>query len=389
MIAACPFPAQRGTPVRIYRASEALAQNGHDVHVLTYHFGEPQSEHPFRIHRIPSLPFYRRLAAGPTYTKLFLMDPMLAVKIHMVIQKYGIDLIHAHHYEGLLASIPSSKFRGRPVIYDAHTLLENELPSYSMALPDSVKRMAGKYLDKRLPKFAKRIISVTEEIRQYLIHKAGIDPSRITTIPNGVEFERFTRQIHEQVPDDKTKRIVYTGNFASYQGIDLLLRAFLKICEKSDDVHLCLVSSFSFDSYEKMAAQLGIRDRIEVISCGFDEIPGWLDRADVAVNPRIVCDGLPQKLLNYMAAGKPLVSFSGSAKLIEHGKTGWIVENGDLDAFAQGILFLLRNPEKADELGRNAQRYVQAECTWEKVAEKMAEIYELTLNNQLPTQGFI
>jgi glycosyltransferase involved in cell wall biosynthesis len=60
-----------------------------------------------------------------------------------------------------------------------------------------------------------------------------------------------------------------------------------------------------------------------------------------------------------------------------------------LDAFAQGILFLLRNPEKADELGRNAQQYVLAECTWERVAEKMTEIYELTLNNQLPPQGFI
>lgn len=385
MIAACPFPAQRGTPVRIYRASEALAQNGHDVHVLTYHFGEPVSELPFRIHRIPSLPFYRRYAAGPTYTKLLLMDPLLAAKIHKVILKYGIDLIHAHHYEGLLASIPSSKFSGRPVIYDAHTLLENELPSYSMALPNSVKRMAGKYLDIRLPKLAERVITVTDEIRQHLIHKAGIDPFRITAIPNGVECERFSRHFHERITGDKTKRIIYTGNFASYQGIDLLLEAFRRICGEIDDVRLCLVSSFSFDAYEKMATRLGIRKRIEVIPTGFSEVPAWLGRADVAVNPRIVCDGLPQKLLNYMAAGKPVVSFSGSARFIEHDRTGWIVENGNLDAFAQGILFLLRNPEKADELGRNAQQYALAECTWEKVAEKMAAIYELTLNNHQPT----
>ncbi len=297
MIAACPFPAQRGTPVRIYRASEALAQNGHDVHVLTYHFGEPVSELPFRIHRIPSLPFYRRYAAGPTYTKLLLMDPLLAAKIHKVILKYGIDLIHAHHYEGLLASIPSSKFSGRPVIYDAHTLLENELPSYSMALPNSVKRMAGKYLDIRLPKLAERVITVTDEIRQHLIHKAGIDPFRITAIPNGVECERFSRHFHERITGDKTKRIIYTGNFASYQGIDLLLEAFRRICGEIDDVRLCLVSSFSFDAYEKMATRLGIRKRIEVIPTGFSEVPAWLGRADVAVNPRIVCDGLPRNCL--------------------------------------------------------------------------------------------
>ena len=39
MLAACPFPAARGTPIRILRIAEELARRGHDVDVVTYHLG--------------------------------------------------------------------------------------------------------------------------------------------------------------------------------------------------------------------------------------------------------------------------------------------------------------------------------------------------------------
>ena len=56
------------------------------------------------------------------------------------------------------------------------------------------------------------------------------------------------------------------------------------------------------------------------------------------------CDGIPQKLLNYMAAGKGIVCSAGSAKLLEHERTGLIVPNGDVDAFAAAIVRLAADP---------------------------------------------
>ena len=60
--------------------------------------------------------------------------------------------------------------------------------------------------------------------------------------------------------------------------------------------------------------------------------------------PRVECPGLPQKLLNYMAAGKAIVSFAGSAKLLEHEVTGLIVPNRDIAAFAKAIVRLSDDP---------------------------------------------
>ena len=56
MVAACPFPYARGTPIRILRMAEALAQIGHEVHVVTYHLGAGPASAALRIHRTPSWP---------------------------------------------------------------------------------------------------------------------------------------------------------------------------------------------------------------------------------------------------------------------------------------------------------------------------------------------
>jgi glycosyltransferase involved in cell wall biosynthesis len=95
----------------------------------------------------------------------------------------------------------------------------------------------------------------------------------------------------------------------------------------------------------------------------------------VAVNPRVDCDGIPVKLLNYTAASKPVVSFVGSAPGLTHQETGWLVPDGDIDGFARGALTLLDDHEMARRLGRNARQFVEAEHSWAKSAELCEEIY--------------
>ena len=82
-----------------------------------------------------------------------------------------------------------------------------------------------------------------------------------------------------------------------------------------------------------------------------------------------------------MAAGKPIISFEGSARNLEHGKTGWVVENGNISAYADAVLSLLEDTETARRLGENARRLVTSEFTWEKTAEKTEEVYEYVLDN--------
>ena len=141
MVAACPFPWPRGTPIRIHRMAEALALRGHDIHVVTYHLGEELTQAPFTIHRIGNVLGYRHTAPGPTLRKLAQLNPMLVRLLRRLNGENRFDVVHAHHYEGLLCAsfAPSDA----PVIYDAHTMLVGELPHYRLGLPGWFKQKVG------------------------------------------------------------------------------------------------------------------------------------------------------------------------------------------------------------------------------------------------------
>jgi hypothetical protein len=79
MVAACPFPYPRRTPIRIFRLAEALTHRGHEIHVVTYHFGDVVNA-PFKIHRIPDVRTYRKYSPGPSYQKLMVLDQLLLFK---------------------------------------------------------------------------------------------------------------------------------------------------------------------------------------------------------------------------------------------------------------------------------------------------------------------
>jgi glycosyltransferase involved in cell wall biosynthesis len=377
MVAACPVPARRGTPLRVERLAEALCAAGHQVELITYHVADGAHPMDFPVHRIFHKPHYRRMAAGPNARKLFLYDPPLAMKVWQVVGRGGFDLIHAHHFEGLLVSLPTRVRYRVPVVYDAHTMLRLELPSYGPRLSRWLTRTAGDWLDGSLPRMADHIVAVTPDIRNSLIERHGVSPDRITVVMNGVELNNF--RVGEAPAPGHGVRLIYSGTLAPYQDIDLLLDAFARARRVRKDLKLCFSVSSSFEPYEQQARRLGVREAIEVIDDGFDELPGRLAASNIAVLPRTACPGIPQKLLNYMAAGKAIVSSEGSAKVIEHERTGLIVPNGDADAFAGALLRLAADPELVRQLGNSARVDVERTYSWQQSADTLEGTYEQVL----------
>jgi len=197
----------------------------------------------------------------------------------------------------------------------------------------------------------------------------------ISVITNGVEYEMFPGRAETGQPAADSPRLIFTGNLASYQGIDHLLYSFAKVLKECPAVRLLLVTKSSFEPYEELAQNLKIRDRIDFSEASFADHPRLLSESAVALNPRVDADGIPQKLLNYMAASCATVSFAGSAPCIENGATGLTVENGNTSEFAQAIVKLLKNPALADRIGRNARQAVLANFTWDIAAERCEKLY--------------
>lgn len=375
-VAACPFPHGRGSPIRIFQLATALASRGHEVHVATYHLGDGRETAPLHVHRTPRVHWYEKYGPGPTYGKLLVLDPLLIRLLRRVSNRHRFDVVHAHHYEGLIAAFWG--LRGAPpLIYDAHTMLESELPYYPLGLPRALIRSCGRMLDRRLPGRAAHVISVSEEIRTALLRLRAVPADRVDVIPNGVEAELFDVDHPRR---SKGSVVGFAGNLAPHQGLELLLRSFALVRAGREEARLRIITSSPLAPYDPLAEELGIRGAIELRDGAFGDLPRNLAGCDVLVSPRVDCTGLPMKLLNYMAAGRPIVAFEGSAVHLRHGETGWIVPNGDTAGMADAIARLLDDAELAGRLGAAARREARAEFNWQTRATQVETVYERLLS---------
>src|SRR5439155_19136136 len=113
MVAACPFPANYGTPGAIREMSETLATLGHQIHIVTYPFGEDLPVGGAKIWRVRNWGNSQKIFVGPSFGKLIL-DFLLIIELCRVIWRERIEIIHAHNYEGALIGFIAKALTGRP-----------------------------------------------------------------------------------------------------------------------------------------------------------------------------------------------------------------------------------------------------------------------------------
>ena len=159
-----------------------------------------------------------------------------------------------------------------------------------------------------------------------------------------------------------------------------MLEAFQKVLSTKPKTRLKLLSEDSSDKVMSSVGEFGLTDQVTVELTAFEELPAKLAECDILLNPRLDGAGLPIKLLNYMAAEKPIVSFAGSSHVLEHLETGWIVLEGTMQAFSSGIEAVIEDIGLRYRLGQNARKYVSEHHVWSANAEIISEIYRKLLN---------
>jgi glycosyltransferase involved in cell wall biosynthesis len=393
MVAACPFPANHGTPGAIRELSLYLARQGHEVHVVTYPYGEDLPIDGIQVHRTSGKPMRSRaITIGPSWDRL-LDDARLIFTLARVIRRYDIQIIHSHNYEATLAGIAAKWLTGRPLIYTGVNNMADELPSYRFIRPNALARLLGKALDYTVPRGGNVLMVLSDELKTYL-QDIGVPAERILVIPPGVDVDFFgggdgmrVRERHGLTAT--TPLVMYTGALESFQRVDYLIQACALAQRSVPDAVTMIVGNIpnpgAKDALQRMARELGVAERVLFVdSVPLDQLPDYLAAADVAVVPRPSCPGYPIKLLNYMACAKAIVTFAGSAKAICHGYSGYVAQDHDVEDLARGIALLLTNPSVRAELGRHAQESIAGVFDWDTLARGTAVLYEQVAARRRP-----
>jgi len=381
VVAACPFPAERGTPVRIRRLCEGLSKRGHRVEIATYHIGDPVNFDNITVHRTAEDKDYAHTAPGPTLKKLLVLDRRLAQRLVQLLKTEAFDVVHAHHVEGLLIS-RTARWLARsavPIVFDCHTSLEAELPYYAPRIGKVLAQWAGGRLDRVIPALADHTTTVTEELQTQILARKILGEEQITVIGNGLELELFEHAEARNERSERGKTLVFAGNLAGYQGIELMLDAFKLVLERCPGVRLNIVSQDSFDAFEVRCRDMNIKHAIDLDLVSFEDVPACLDRADIALNPRLNAPGLPLKTLNYLAAGLPIVSFAGSGHHLTDGENALLVENGDIEGFADAIVRLLDDDDLAQTLSVNGRSLIRKKLSCERITADLEGVLRATV----------
>ncbi|MBU1751007.1 MAG: glycosyltransferase family 4 protein [Chloroflexi bacterium] len=370
MVSASPFPTLGGSQVFTRQLAEALAARGHTVHLVTYHLAGAAPPVALPVHRIPPVPGYTKLGAGPSWAKPFL-DLLLAGRLLQVVRREHVQVIHAHNMEALACGLLVRPWTGVPVVYHGHNILEQELPAYFQhPLLRRLARGLGRMADANLPRRADAVLVLTAHAADVLRDR-GVPAARLHLIPPGIDCPPVPVP-----PGMPGARVVYAGNLDPYQDMELLLHAWPLVQAARPDATLTLISASFPRRWAQLAAASGPVPGLQfVLGRDFDQVWDAIGAADVVVCPRTSQDGFPIKLLNYMAAGRPIVVSAGSAHGLTHGETAYVVPNGDGPAFAAGIVALLNDPALARRLGAAAHQLACARHAWDLIAGQVEIIY--------------
>ncbi len=376
VVAACPFPSLRGSQVLIRELAEALAGAGHQVHVVTY----PTAQHlvpveRISIHRVPKLPAL--WTARPFGWQKIALDLLMLLVLLRVVRRKKIDVIHAHNLEGPLLAYVVRALTGVPVVYHAHNALSDELPFYfrNRVLSGLARRLA-RVLDARVARWADHSIALSDRLAAFLAVRGAA--GRVAVIPPAIAAVAARDSAAAGRPPGPPT-IVYSGNLDRYQNLECLLSAFERVCAAEPRARLVLLLHRAADpGVARRAAELGRLPGVSVRTVAtFAAATRVLRSADILVCPRTSWSGFPIKVLNYMAAGRPIVQARGSAHAIEHDVSGLLFDDGDPGALAKSLLRVIRDPQLAERLGEGARAALRRSHLWPRVLPKVLDIYAM------------
>lgn len=372
MVAACPFPTSQGSQTLVRQLATGLTLRGHTVELVVYHTREHDVPLPFRVHRGPRLPLTHRLRAGPSAGKVVL-DVGLLARALAVGRATRPHVIHGHNYEGALVGAVVARALRVPLVYHSHNVLQEELPTYyQWRWLGAVARALGTVVDESVPSWADAVVALHEEVKRRLVG-CGVRQDRIWVIPPGIWPEEWPEPAQVGIPG----RVVYTGNLDPYQNLAMLVEAMGVVIREVPTATLAVVSHQRSAKLERMVRRLGLGECTEfVVVQGFEAVRRWIYEASVAVCTRLPACGYPIKLVNYLAAGRPVVVSEACAHGVAHGVTGLVVREQTPAAFADAVVRLLRDRDLALRLGMAAREWALAHLSWPRLLGEMETVYQ-------------
>ena len=302
--------------------------------------------------------------------KYYLLNPAKSLYIRNFFRANHINVVLAEYGESGVGVLGICKQLQIPLVVHFHGS-----DAYSSEILDrnreAYKKMFG---------YASAIISVSRHMTEQLV-RLGAPRNKVVYNPYGVEVDKF-----KQLSGPKlAKQVIAVGRFVEKKAPYLTILAFKKALERVPGANLVMIGHGTLhDVCHQIIRSLRIEHAVELKGImPHEEIGRLMRQSAVFVQHSLVpesgdTEGTPVAVLEASASALPVVStrHAGINDAVVHGKTGFLVAEGDIDGMSHYICQLLTDPKRAQEIGKHGQEHIAANFNLAGSVERLKNILD-------------
>ncbi len=386
----CPY----SRDPRVRHEVETLTAAGYQVMVIcpAERHNLHQSINPVSIYEFPIWPFSKTVL-GYLSEYVYAMTAIAVLSVWILLHK-GFDIVHvANPPDSVVPILGIYKLIGKKIIYDQH-----DLAPELYAAKFGQHRLLSRFLlglERCSYLLADHIIVTNESYKKVALQRGFVRNTKVTVVRNGPDSVATSGDIHSDLRRVSANIIVFAGATNSQDGLDGLCCALhhLRYTLKVEDFYCVILGDGdALESAKTFARELRVDDKMWF--AGWVTDPGMYARfiatADICVAPDPFNTYNAQstfiKIMEYMAAGKPIVTFDLHETRCSADAAALYARPGDFLDFAVQIGKLINNPELRYSIGKLGTSLIQNKLAWQYSVPNLLNVYNCVvgLRSELP-----
>ncbi|MGZ6510598.1 MAG: glycosyltransferase family 4 protein [Actinomycetota bacterium] len=375
-----------GLGKHVHRLSTALADAGHEVHVVTRDHPDAPSEeivdgvHIIRAGEYPPAITFEDLVPWVLQFNIAVQEAATSLLLET-----EIDVVHAHDWLVAYAAAAVKNCFEVPLVSTVHA---TEYGRHQGWLPGPMNKLIHQ-VEWWLTYEARRVITCSEYMRDQVHEIFQLPAAKQDVIPNGVDMHEFDRpadveEFRARLVQGKEKIIFFAGRLEYEKGVQTVLDALpLLLNDQQVRFYIAGVGTHA-DELKAHAARAGLADRVHFL--GFieeAELRMYYAAADLAVVPSLY-EPFGMVALETFASGTPCIAadIGGLRELVVHEATGLRFTPGDPESLAGMIRRLLTDERLDRRLTLDARRMLDDQFSWRSIARKTVGVCERAIEEE-------
>lgn len=315
----------------------------------------------------------------------FMRNPF-SLEMLKYLKNNSYDIIHVHNV-WFLPSLESVILRRKAKIITTMHGVYPDNSNWKLRLFLNLYKPFAKYILNK----SYQIIVLSNSEKEKLMSIFKINPEKIVVIPNGIQIQNYKRIKKDNI-------ILFTGRIIPDKNPDLLIKAAGILNNKFKDFKIVFIGPIEErykSELENIANKLNLTDKIVFIPS--------LDQSNLIQKKELMnfykeskifisigsWEGLPTRSMEAMQFETPCITYSsgGSSELVIDNFNGFVISSLDEKLLVEKIYTLMTNKKLAEKFGKNARKTIKKDFDWEKLSEKILNIYKMEKFNKRGTQS--